>query len=68
MDLASYSFDRQRGFLPSPDPLESLPDPFAEWEWLGRNLPKLLAGDALRPRLGRMPEFPVEHLHRPEEW
>jgi hypothetical protein len=45
MDLARYDFDRQRGFLPDPDPLVTLPDAFAAWEELGRDLPKLLVSD-----------------------
>ncbi len=67
MDLTSYGFDPDRGFLATPDPLAALPDPFADWEWLGRNLPKLLVGEHLRPRLARMLDFPVDQLREPRE-
>jgi indoleamine 2,3-dioxygenase len=67
MDLASYDFDRERGFLPTPDPLETLPEPFAGWEEIGRDLPKLLVSDQLRQRLGQMPPFPVERLRDQRE-
>lgn len=68
MDLSAYDFDIQRGFLPAVDPLESLPEPFSDWEWLGKNLPKLLVAGQLRGRLERMPDFPVTRLGDPAEW
>ena len=45
----------ERGFLPASDPLEALPEEFAAWEALARDLPKLLAARAVRARLDRLP-------------
>src|SRR5688572_26318672 len=45
----------ERGFLPSPDPLHRLPETFAPWEEVAAELPKLLAQQAAREVLARMP-------------
>lgn len=68
MDLSQYDFHPRHGFLPDPDPLERLPEPFAAWEALGRDLPKLLVADQVRPRLQGMPVFPTAALGGSREW
>lgn len=67
MNLSTYSLDAVRGFLPATDPLASLPPEFAAWNEVGRELPKLLVSDQLRPRLECMPALPVDRLSGPRE-
>ncbi len=40
--------DLERGFLPSPDPLDRLPRDFDRWEEIAGDIPKLLAAETLR--------------------
>ena len=47
--------DRERGFLPSPDPAARLPADFAVWDAIAEELPKLLAQHRARPALEAMP-------------
>ena len=47
--------DRERGFLPSPDPLTRLPAEFALWDEVGLELPKLLAAGRARAVLSQLP-------------
>jgi indoleamine 2,3-dioxygenase len=56
------SIDPERGFLPSPDPLTRLPAPFAAWDELGFELPKLLAARRARSRLDRLPAPDLDEL------
>ena len=55
--------DFSRGFLPTPDPLVRLPEPFTEWEEVADELSKLALNTSLRPTLERLPAFPVTELH-----
>lgn len=52
----------ERGFLPAGDPLTALPEPFAPWEDLARELPKLLAAGTVRARLERLPRLEAAAL------
>lgn len=47
------------GFLPSSDPLTTLPAPFAEWEEVGRELSKLILTRHIRPVIEDLPPFPA---------
>ncbi len=59
--------DFSRGFLPTPDPLIRLPEPFEEWEAVARDLSKLALNTALRPTLERLPPFPLAALRTERE-
>ena len=59
----------QRGFLPTPDPLQALPSGYAAWDEVGRDLPKLLAAGRARTVLEQLPildadGLPDEAVHR----
>ncbi len=53
--MDKIEIDPERGFLPSPDPLDRLPADFTPWEEIGRDLPKLLAAGQIRTALERLP-------------
>ena len=53
---------RERGFLPSCDPLTKLDAYFGLWEGMAKELPKLLVSDRLRTILGQMPVLDVDRL------
>lgn len=65
--VSAPELSRERGFLPSQDPLTSLPAPFAEWEHAAQTLPKLLASDRLRTVLEDLPPFPVDAISSDRE-
>lgn len=52
--LASFSVCPERGFLPREDPLQFLPDEFADLDELGRELPKLLATTQTRAAIDHL--------------
>ena len=54
--------DPQRGFLPPVDPLTCLPAPFAVWDEVGLELPKLLAAGRARAVLGQLPALDPQEL------
>jgi indoleamine 2,3-dioxygenase len=54
--------ERERGFLPSVDPLSSLPKPFEAWESVALGLPKLFASDHIRRTIEQLPPFPIEAI------
>ena len=54
-DLSTFGISPERGFLPDPDPAAVLPDDFAPWEALGRDLPKLLLAGRLRTAVDALP-------------
>src|SRR2546430_9249127 len=59
----------QRGFLPTPNPLQALPSGYAAWDEVGRDLPKLLAAGRARTVLEQLPildadGLPDEAVHR----
>lgn len=58
----STTITAERGFLPAEDPLISLPEPFADWEQVAHQLPKLLVSDQVRATLAGLPPFPLEAL------
>jgi indoleamine 2,3-dioxygenase len=53
--LRDYEIDAGRGFLPSSDPLDRLPNDFSPWEEIGRELPKLLMTGRVRRFIQAMP-------------
>ncbi|MDJ0752880.1 MAG: hypothetical protein QNJ45_05140 [Ardenticatenaceae bacterium] len=55
------------GFLPTTDPLISLPAPFDAWEAVGRDLSKLALTRHIRPIINDLPPLPSELLHTPAE-
>ncbi len=58
---------RERGFLPSGDPLTKLNTYFGLWEGMAKELPKLLVSDRLRTLLDQMPVLDVDRLNQ-DEW
>ena len=57
---------RERGFLPSCDPLTKLNTHFGLWEGMAKELPKFLVSDRLRTLLDRMPVLDVDRLDQDE--
>lgn len=64
-ELADYQVDPVRGFLPAEDPPLALPEPFAEWDHLGAELPYLLLTGRVRQRLKNFPTPPLDGLKTP---
>jgi indoleamine 2,3-dioxygenase len=60
--LNSFEVDNQRGFLPRPDPLKSLPEEFSPWEEIGRELPKLLLTGKIRSFVRELPLLDARRL------
>lgn len=56
-----------RGFLPSTDPLEKLPEPFKAWDAIASQLPKLLVSNQFKQQLEKLPVFHVQQLKTPAE-
>ncbi len=54
--------DPLRGFLPPVDPLTRLPAPFAVWDEVGLELPKLLAAGRARSVLSGLPALDPQEL------
>lgn len=54
LDLRAFNMTEESGFLPAWDPVGELPPWFSAWDEMGRDLPKLLMSDHLRPMLERM--------------
>jgi indoleamine 2,3-dioxygenase len=52
----------ERGFLPAPDPLRSLPTAFARWDAVAADLPKLLAATKLGPTIDGLPTLDARAL------
>lgn len=50
------------GFLPSTDPIQSLPIEFQAWEFTAKQLPKLLVSDCLRKHIEHLPAFDTAKL------
>ena len=65
--LRDYDVDRERGFLPSTDPLEELPTGFESWERVAPRVSALLLAGQLRPTLEALPIPELERLERREE-
>ena len=58
---------RERGFLPSCDPLTKLNTHFGLWEGMAKELPKFLVSDRLRTLLDQMPVLDVDRLDQDAE-
>ena len=50
------------GFLENKDPLQKLPQRFADWEDAAKNLPQLLSTDYVRKTIELLPEFPMAEI------
>lgn len=61
--IAAPKLDPERGFLPLRDPLTRLPQPFAAWEQVAEDLPKLFASDHVRRTLEELPPFPLDAIN-----
>jgi indoleamine 2,3-dioxygenase len=55
--LQQYDIDPKHGFLPASEPLTRLPAPFAAWEDLAQELPKLLAVGRIRQEINALPQL-----------
>jgi indoleamine 2,3-dioxygenase len=60
--LAKYEVDRDRGFLPSKDPLVEMPTALMGWCEIAVELPKLLVAHKLRKTVQSMPVVSVDGL------
>jgi indoleamine 2,3-dioxygenase len=60
--LDSFEVNGERGFLPTPDPLDCLPEEFSPWEEIGRNLPKLLLTGKIRHFAQQLPLLDAARL------
>src|SRR5205809_7630111 len=61
-ELSNCEVDGDRGFLPTPDPLDRLPNDFSPWEEIGRELPKLLMTGKVRNFIKDMPLLDATRL------
>ena len=61
-ELAGYSVDPVRGFVPDVDPLPYLGDRFAPWELVSRNLAALVLTGRLRKAVESLPALSVDSL------
>ena len=69
MELNKYKIAASRGFLPSPDPVVSLPKAFDPWEHIAVHLPELLRNESLRHEVSQLQQkFPVSELKSEGEW
>ena len=57
-----YGIHPERGFLPSPDPLDRLPEEFAAWEAAAHDLPKLLVTGKARAFIDELPLLDASQL------
>lgn len=64
---AACGINRERGFLPSQDPLQQLPPVFDHWESFARSLPKQFASDHIRRSIRELPSFPLTDLQSDRE-
>lgn len=62
--LEQYGIHPERGFLPSPDPLDRLPEAFDAWEAVAHDLPKLLVTDKVRTFIDRLPILDASGVRR----
>lgn len=61
-NLTAFDVSPERGFLPDPDPSIALPDGFAPWEEVARDLPKLLLAGRIRETIEALPSLSVDAL------
>ena len=62
MNLIDYNVDPERGFLPNPDPLTSLPRKYAAWDELSSQLPALLMTGRLKTAVSQLPVLDTDQL------
>lgn len=65
--VAARGVSRDRGFLPTQDPLQQLPPVFDHWESFARSLPKQFASDHIRRAIQDLPPFPLHDLNSDRE-
>ena len=65
--MNEFQIDPEHGFLPDTDPLQHLPDYFASWEEVGRNLHKLLAAGKVRASVKDLPLLDASQLRSDDE-
>ncbi|MBI2359361.1 MAG: hypothetical protein HYV04_10755 [Deltaproteobacteria bacterium] len=61
-DLGEFEVTAERGFLPSPDPLDRLPSDFEPWEAIAQNLPRLLVAAKVRAAIESLPVLDASRL------
>ena len=66
-DLRSFGLSRERGFLPSEDPLRELPSGFGALEEVAGDLPRLLLTGHTRRILECLPALPIAALRSQAE-
>jgi hypothetical protein len=66
--MITHARDWGRGFLPTDDPLPALPTPCADWDAVGRDLPKLALSQHLRCTVETLPPFPPAALQTHQEY
>jgi indoleamine 2,3-dioxygenase len=57
-----YGIHPERGFLPSPDPLERLTEEFEAWEATAQGLPKFLVSERVRTFIDQLPILDASQL------
>ncbi len=67
LDLRAFDMSDDRGFLPHTDPVDQLPSWFSAWDEMGRDLPKLLISDHVRPAIDSMPVLDFSQLQTQPE-
>lgn len=61
-DPSTFEISPERGFLPDPDPAVTLPEAFAAWDALARDLPKLLLAGRLRAAVEALPPLSADPI------
>ena len=61
--FVAYDIHPERGFLPSPDPLDRLPEEFESWEAMAHDLPKYLMTGKVRTLIGALPLVDTAELN-----
>ena len=67
LSLTDYQIDPVRGFLPSEDPSEILPNEFLDWEQIAANMSSLLMAYRLRAVLDKLQPLDVSVLREPSQ-
>ena len=65
-DLSVFGIDTDHGFLPADDPLRVLPSPYAAWEDVAHDLPKLIVSGSLRRTIEGLPHLTASALTDPQ--
>ncbi|XP_006860001.1 PREDICTED: indoleamine 2,3-dioxygenase 1 [Chrysochloris asiatica] len=56
-----FHIDEDLGFI-LPNPLEELPDKYADWIFIAKNLPELIKTGQLRAKVEKLPQFSIDDL------